>query len=445
LVHLGDVGNNCHHLGTEYFTNNLNKRLKANQFGLADVAVRQHFVGGNTRIMKLDLPTLMVMQSFVLACAGAVLLFAWLQNRIVSALVLWGFANLSAAGGIMSLMLGFTLHQSVWLGIGGSLLSFQSSLIWKAARTFDSKPAPFVIALFGPVAVGLAGGVPGIREVGGSLSLTMGAAYILAAAITLWLGRKERLAARWPLIILSGVHAIVLLIGTYSTFTGSTGQDTVPPLTSLFGFIYFESIVFALATSVFILALVKERREAVGITAARTDSLTGIANRAAFLESAGRVLERCRRDSAPVSVMMFDLDRFKAINDRHGHAVGDAVIREFCVIAAAALRPNDVFGRMGGEEFAVVLPGSSIEASYVRAERIRASFAEGCRFVRNHQVNATVSGGVSVSMNAEQTLEALLEHSDAALYGAKTEGRNRIKRADQPKPEGGLSNVFRVA
>jgi two-component system, cell cycle response regulator len=181
------------------------------------------------------------------------------------------------------------------------------------------------------------------------------------------------------------------------------------------------------------------------MTAARTDSLTGIANRTAFLASAERVLERCHRDNAPVSVMMFDLDRFKAVNDRHGHAVGDAVIKKFCEVAAAALRPTDLFGRMGGEEFAVVLPRSSIEAACVRAERIRASFAENCRLIRNHQVNATVSGGVSVSVSAEATLEALLEYSDTALYGAKTEGRNRIKRADQPKPEGGGSNVLRVA
>jgi diguanylate cyclase (GGDEF)-like protein len=92
-----------------------------------------------------------------------------------------------------------------------------------------------------------------------------------------------------------------------------------------------------------------------------------------------------------------------------------------------------------------VLPGSSIEAACARAERIRDSFAEDCRFIRNHQVNATVSGGVSVSVNAEQTLDGLLEYSDVALYRAKAEGRNRIKRADQPKTEGGASNVFRVA
>jgi diguanylate cyclase (GGDEF)-like protein len=156
-------------------------------------------------------------------------------------------------------------------------------------------------------------------------------------------------------------------------------------------------------------------------------------------------MDRCRRDATPVSVIMFDLDRFKAINDRHGHATGDAVLRKFCEIAAGLLRPNDLLGRLGGEEFAAMLPGSSVEAAYARAERIRVSFAENCRFVRGQQVNATVSGGVLVSVNADEALEALLENTDAALYIAKTEGRNRIKHADQRGPEGTPSNVFRVA
>ena len=394
--------------------------------------------------MNLDLPTLMVMQSFAMACAGAVLLIAWSQNRI-SALAIWGIAHLSASGGIIFLMLGVTLHQPIWSAAGGGLLSLQSGLIWKAARNIESKRAPLVFALLGPAVVSFAGGVPILREAPGSLALAMGAAYVIAAAISLWLGRKERLTARWPLIILAGVHGTALLVGIYSTLNGSTGQDTVPSLTSIFGFIYFESIIFALGTAVFVLALLKERNEAASMAAARTDSLTGIANRATFLENAERVLQRCRHDGAPVSVMMFDLDRFKAVNDRHGHAVGDAVIRKFCDAAAAALRPSDVFGRMGGEEFAVVLPGSSVEAAAVRTDRIRVSFAESCRMLGDRHVDATVSAGVAGSSNAEASLDALLQYADAALYGAKTEGRNRVKRADQPQPANVRSNVFRVA
>jgi diguanylate cyclase (GGDEF)-like protein len=395
--------------------------------------------------MTLDLPTLMVMQSFALACAGVVLLSVWLQDRSVSALALWGLANISAAGGFLSLMLGVTHRQPDWLVLGGTLLPLQSGLIWKASRTIDSRSAPLVLAFLGPVVVLLSNVAPGLREVNGSAPLAAGTLYTMASATTLWLGRSERLAARWPLVILSAVHAAALLIGTVSAFEGATRHDVVPSIASFFGFIYFESIIFALGTTVFILALIKERNEAAGKMAARIDPLTGISNRGDFMETAGRVLERCRNEGAPVSAMMFDLDRFKAVNDTHGHAIGDAVIRRFCEITVAALRPKDVFGRLGGEEFAVLLPGSSIEPAYVRAERIRASFAASCRFAGSRQVDATVSCGLAVSLNAEQTLGALLEEADSALYRAKAEGRNRVKQADQAKAEGTLSAVTRVA
>ena len=150
-------------------------------------------------------------------------------------------------------------------------------------------------------------------------------------------------------------------------------------------------------------------------------------------------------DGAPVSVMMFDLDRFKSINDTHGHAVGDAVIRKFCEVTAAGLRPTDAFGRIGGEEFAVALAGSSIEVALVRAERIRMAFADNCKQVSGRQVNATVSCGVSISEHGGETLAMLLEQSDIALYCAKGEGRNRVRRANHSPPRGDPPTVIRVA
>jgi diguanylate cyclase (GGDEF)-like protein len=396
--------------------------------------------------MQLDLPTLMVMQSFAMACAGAVLLVVWWQNRKTPILALWGGANVIAGAGILSMMVGVAMREPAWPIAGAILMGVQAGLMWKAARVIASQSAPLAIALLGPAVVGLAYAVPALREdIAPSLSLTVGAAYFLAAATALWLGRKERLTARLPLIVLTIVQAAFYLIGAYSTLRGLTPRDGVPSIASLYGLIYFESIIFALGSSVFVLALVKERNEVAGRTAARTDPLTGIANRAGFMESAGRVLERCRHDGAPVSVLMFDLDRFKSVNDMHGHAVGDAVIRKFCEVTAALLRPNDVFGRLGGEEFSVVLPGSSIEAAHARAERIRVAFAASSRFMENRQVDATVSCGLSVGLNADDTLSGLLERSDMALYLAKAEGRNRVKRADQPKSAGGLSTVIRVA
>ena len=118
---------------------------------------------------------------------------------------------------------------------------------------------------------------------------------------------------------------------------------------------------------------------------------------------------------------MCDLDRFKLINDTHGHAIGDEVIKTFSEIATGALWPNDLVGRIGGEEFAMVLPRASVEMAQARAERIRVDFAEACCFVDGHRVNATVSCGLSVSANAEETLSELLRHADLALYRAKAE------------------------
>jgi diguanylate cyclase (GGDEF)-like protein len=285
---------------------------------------------------------------------------------------------------------------------------------------------------------------PGTLIATGPLSLTFSVVYMLAAAVSLWLSRIEALKARWPIIILTVLHAAVLSVGLYSSLNGSLGPGEIPPIMSLFGFIHFENIVFNLGTAVFVLALVKERSEAASERTARVDSLTGIANRAAFMENAGQALELCRREKASVSVIMCDLDRFKLINDTHGHAIGDAVIKAFAEISNGALWSNDVVGRIGGEEFAIVLPRANVEMAQARAERIRVGFAEACCFVDGHRVNATVSCGLSVSANAEETLSELLKRADLALYRAKTEGRNRV-RADNPGPDGSERNVIRVA
>jgi diguanylate cyclase (GGDEF)-like protein len=387
--------------------------------------------------MHLDVLTLVAMGSFVSACAGVMLLGASWQNRRTPALALWGAADLVTALGIASLILGPELSRP-----GNCLLALAPGLIWKAARSFDRKPAPLVVALLGAMFVALAIVVPVTRHVVESLNLATSTIYLFAAATTLWLGRKEQLVARWPLLILTGAHAGVLLTGAYSVLDGSVGPGEVPRVMSLFGIVHFESIVFTLGTAVFLLALVNERNEAVSRKAARIDPLTGIANRAAFMETAERVVDRCRREEVPVSVMMWDLDRFKTINDTHGHAVGDAVIRQFCDVVNTLLRPNDVFGRIGGEEFAAVLGRSSIEVAAARAERIRVAFAESCRFVENDEVEATVSCGLAASSDAEETLSTLLGSADAALYRAKAEGRNRVKCAEQPD---NVSSIIRVA
>jgi diguanylate cyclase (GGDEF)-like protein len=395
--------------------------------------------------MHIDVPTLMVVNGFVAICAAAVLLFARFMDRKTTVPTDWGIAFIFFAGGLFSLMMGATLRQPLLSIVGGTLMVLAHGLIWRAARLLDGKPAPLIVAISGTIFVVIVGATVGSRPLNASLDLAGGAGYALAAAVTLWLGRGEKLFMRWPLIVVLAVHSTILFIGTHSTVFGLMSPDQVPLVMSLFGLVHLDSTIFAIGATVFVLLMIKERSEIAGKIAASIDPLTGIANRAAFLEKAECIMQRCRREAAPVSIIMFDLDRFKTINDTFGHAVGDVVIQSFCKSVTAALRSNDVFGRLGGEEFAAVLPGSDIEATRARANLIRAGFAESGRFIMGKSANATVSGGVAVSPDTQLTLSALLELADEALYAAKAEGRNRINCADRPKSESDASNVVRVA
>jgi diguanylate cyclase (GGDEF)-like protein len=395
--------------------------------------------------VQLDLPTLVMMGSFASACAGVVLLVAWWQNRRVSALALWGLGNFVDTAGIFCLMIGPVLHRPAVIMLADALVALGPGLIWKAARSLDGKPASWAVAVLGAVVVGLASASPTTRSAINTLSFASSALYLFTAAYSLWRSRAERLAARWPLIVLTALDSAVSLVAAHAFLGGAIVQDTIPIVMSLSALIHFESILFLLGTAAFLLAFVKEREEAASRIAAATDPLTGIANRGGFMLRADRVAQRCRGDGSPVSVLMFDLDRFKEINDTFGHAVGDAVLLKFCEVTTGALRANDVFGRIGGEEFAAVFPGSSIEAAYARADRIRTSFMEACRKVGEFQVDATVSGGVSTSVTLHWTLDALLASADGALYNAKIEGRNRIERSNDPSGDGSEPGVIRVA
>lgn len=160
---------------------------------------------------------------------------------------------------------------------------------------------------------------------------------------------------------------------------------------------------------------------------ATTDGLTGIANRHHFMNVAEGEVARALRYQAPLAGLMLDLDHFKHVNDAHGHAIGDAVLRTVAEICTQSLRNIDLVGRYGGEEFAFLLPEAGIEQARITAERLgkavaNHSFSAGGR---NFQVTASI--GVAELRGAEDTLAALLDRADRALYAAKQAGRNCVK------------------
>lgn len=163
--------------------------------------------------------------------------------------------------------------------------------------------------------------------------------------------------------------------------------------------------------------------------AVRHDDLTGVLARRAFLQQGERLLARYQRESAGLAVLMVDVDHFKQVNDQLGHGAGDQLLIGIAQAMTSALRPQDVLGRLGGEEFAVVLPDASPAEAHAIAERLR-TVVEQRPFgtAQAPEQHATVSIGLvhSASLGGDADLDTLLLAADAALYRAKAEGRNRV-------------------
>jgi diguanylate cyclase (GGDEF)-like protein len=165
------------------------------------------------------------------------------------------------------------------------------------------------------------------------------------------------------------------------------------------------------------------------------DGLTGLLNRNSILEMLHKELARASREGHALSLLMVDLDRFKQVNDTHGHAAGDAVLRESARRMREAVRGYDGVGRYGGEEFLIVLPGCDGASAASQAERVRDTFAASPFFIGQRSIAVTCSIGASSRTNpCEADAEVLLREADLALYGAKGDGRNRVERAAAMPP-----------
>jgi diguanylate cyclase (GGDEF)-like protein len=190
-----------------------------------------------------------------------------------------------------------------------------------------------------------------------------------------------------------------------------------------------EVVLYLIGAAFIVMILAKDRTVGFYKTAATTDPLTGMLNRRGFVEASALVLRQSTRGAAPVSVLAFDLDRFKSINDRFGHGAGDAVLRQFAAVMRKNMRTDDVIGRLGGEEFIAVLPSTLADAA-AAAERVRAAFAAETVSCDGTLIAATVSVGVACG-SAAAPLAALLARADETLYRAKTNGRNRVEVSDE--------------
>jgi diguanylate cyclase (GGDEF)-like protein len=194
---------------------------------------------------------------------------------------------------------------------------------------------------------------------------------------------------------------------------------------SLFNMLmFFHTVILA----VLLVAMTKERSELEQRNASYVDPLTNVFNRRGFMAMGGRLLARHERAKHELCALFLDIDGFRLLNDRLGHARGDLVLKRFVGIIQENIRPTDVLFRIGGDEFCCLLPQTITEQSYWMAERIRRQ-AEAAEF-GGAELNTTASIGIASTTVSGYDLDALLREADSAVFAAKRRGRNRVVTAE---------------
>ena len=329
--------------------------------------------------MGLDVNTLFMVTIYVEAMLGLLLLFAWIQNSGIHAVAWWGCAHLLRAASVMLFGMYGNVSDAISIDLANALLFTAFALTWSGARVFDGRaPEPMYVVGGAILWILVSHTSSFVDSLDAKVLLASGiiTAYTWATAYEFWRGRREPLVSRWPAIFMLFAHGALFLLRTPLA-------QVLPwsPSNQVFDSVWltvlsFEALLFTIAIAFILLAMAKERTELRHKTAALVDPLTGIANRRAFLEDVMALSKRQESEGRSVAVLLADLDHFKSINDRFGHAVGDRVLQVFVEAACAKLGPSDLIGRLGGEEFAIVIYDSGRDKGLAIAERIRLAFED---------------------------------------------------------------------
>uniref|UniRef100_Q07MN8 diguanylate cyclase n=1 Tax=Rhodopseudomonas palustris (strain BisA53) TaxID=316055 RepID=Q07MN8_RHOP5 len=377
--------------------------------------------------MSLDISTLCLIATLLAALLGAMLMYFGKQEHIL-ALDWWGYAYLLGATTVALWgLVGPSLPTTLALGLN-ALGFIACGMVWNAARVFHGRKPNWPGLFIGAMA--WIATIVSLPPDAVSLRITIGAGivaiYAVLTAAELGSERRKSMQRRWPAIIVPLLHGGVLMLPILLS------DLLTPPAQTTAGNVWLmvfavELVLYAVGTVFAIFMLVSERTVRAHKTAASIDPLTGLFNRRGFTEATTRMIEREAAAGRPVTVMIFDIDYFKSINDRFGHPAGDELLKLFATLITSSLRITDLSGRIGGEEFAALLP-CSIDEALVAAERVRWSFETCGIVVDNDPVATTVSIGVAGGP-ARTELDVLLAAADTALYQAKRGGRNRVETA----------------
>ncbi len=382
----------------------------------------------------LDTETLFVVAVLITTMLGLLLLFMWQQDHF-DALAWLGYSYLIGGFAVAYANAEWMVTPPLPSGTANALLFFACGMTWNAARLLHGRRVLWAEMSVGAAVwlVACAFGVFAHWSAGRAvLSAMIVAAYTVLTATELWRERKKLSSGLWPAVLVPCLYGAAFIVPICLALLLPAERFAAGLAGRWLSVLVIGVMLYVVGMAFIVLILAKEAAKQIHTDVAATDQMTGLLNRRGMLAAAQRLIERAGLRHEPVSVLMFDLDFFKSINDRFGHPVGDEVLRLFATTASKHLHASDLVGRLGGEEFVAVLPAPLPEAA-AAAERVRSAFEVAANEVCGHSVRATVSIGVT-SGPAGTDIASLLIKSDAALYRAKAHGRNRVEVSEDTIP-----------
>lgn len=386
------------------------------------------------RRMIPDVRTMWMVVATTTLLFGFLEVWAGLGKRRDTALVLWGSANLAGGLGAGLLSTQGTLPYVLSEATANGLLVLFWGLMWAGVRAFAGQRVPWWTVAAGPLLIIVACLYIPPFPIDTAMRIHLASIFIvgymvLIAVDALRAERTERLVMRRVLAVVALASAIPIVWRSVNAQLDRGSHDlmantaaTATPLMALF--------TIAISLNVCVLLIGREQLGNQLARAAVTDSLTGILNRSGFLVAAQRAVSDSAYGFRPTSVIVMDLDEFKAINDQYGHAAGDRLLAGFASVAQSTLRAEDVLGRIGGEEFCALLVGVSEPAAVTIADRLRLAFARAIIDFDDGTLTGTVSMGVA-QLGFNEELGTAIQRADMAMYQAKKLGRDRVTRASE--------------
>jgi diguanylate cyclase (GGDEF)-like protein len=385
--------------------------------------------------MQLDMITMSAVDFTVTTVLGLVLVFTWLRARGVRLVGWWGVIMLLQATGVALAAGAALLNNEALLTLSLALIVFSESLKWTASREFADRPTSPAWALVGLASfllIAYSGYVDSLRD-RFFVFCALTALCNFGAAFELSRDNGEQLISHLPAVVLLGITGLACLAWIPLSLARPFQEPSEAFFSNWFSGLNLVAVLGRVALAFVVLAMAKQRQEMEQRVDALTDTLTGLPNRRALYESIDVLEQSTAFQASELSVLFFDLDHFKDVNDTFGHETGDRVLKVFAATAAKHLKERAMIARMGGEEFAAVLPGVNAAEAAETAEAIRQTFAKSAAEVDGRDIGTTVSVGIasrSCTACDGSDLGALFRQADAALYAAKRGGRNRVEFAE---------------